>query len=123
MPNPRRTGKQVALVDDAGALAVWLRRHTIVTHASPTPDEKENDANASRRGERWPFSRPLAVAEVPPEGLETSIRADAKECAALARNNLVAVARLEANFRIGREGAEGLKVSGELRAACAKPAS
>jgi hypothetical protein len=64
-----------------------------------------------------PFSRPLLVAEVPPEGLETSIRADSKECAALATmNGLVAVTRLEASFRIEREGAERYKVTGEVRA-------
>ena len=64
-----------------------------------------------------PFSRPLAVAEVSPEGLETAIRANAEECAALAKaNGLVAVARLEADFRIEREGAESFAVSGELRA-------
>lgn len=64
-----------------------------------------------------PFSRPLAVAEVPPEGFEVSIRADAKECAALARaNDLAALTRLEANFEVQREGPQGVKVAGELRA-------
>lgn len=64
-----------------------------------------------------PFSHPLAVADVPSEGLEIAIRASAEERGLLAQaNGLVAIGRLEADFRIEREGAEGLKVSGELRA-------
>jgi hypothetical protein len=64
-----------------------------------------------------PFSRPLSATEVPPEGMETSIRADNQECAALAKiNDLVGIDRLEADFRIEREGAERYKVTGEVRA-------
>lgn len=64
-----------------------------------------------------PFSRPIAVSEIPPEGTDTTIRADEGERAALAKaNNLVSIDRLEAQFRIEREARERFKVTGLLRA-------
>jgi hypothetical protein len=64
-----------------------------------------------------PLSRPLAAAEVPEEGLDVHIAARADECAALAAaDGLAALTRLEADLRVRREGAGGLRVEGELRA-------
>jgi hypothetical protein len=63
------------------------------------------------------FSRPLAAAEVPEEGLDLHIAARPDECAALAaQDGLVAVKRLEADIAVRRRGAGGLTVTGELRA-------
>jgi hypothetical protein len=68
------------------------------------------------RGE-FPFSRPLAVSEIPEEGLNTTIRADETERAALAAaNGLVALTRLEADFRVERGAAGALDVTGTLTA-------
>ena len=64
-----------------------------------------------------PFSRPLMVSAVPPEGLDVTLSPDATERAALARENgLVAVHELEARLRVARGGAEGLEVAGHLHA-------
>ncbi|PWB82394.1 MAG: hypothetical protein C3F11_12195 [Methylocystaceae bacterium] len=64
-----------------------------------------------------PFSRPLAAADVPENGLDVSIAAEAGERAALARaDGLNALSRLEADLHVAREGAGGLRVTGELRA-------
>jgi hypothetical protein len=70
-----------------------------------------------------PFSRPLAVSEVPEEGLKTTIRADEKECAALAAvNGLVALTRLEADLQVKKESAGAVSVTGaftaDLRQTC-----
>lgn len=64
-----------------------------------------------------PFSRPLAAVDVPENGLEVSIAAQPEERAALARvDGLQALSRLEADLQVAREGAGGLRVTGELRA-------
>lgn len=64
-----------------------------------------------------PLSRPLALTEVPPEGLDIDIRATPAECAALARlNGLPAVHSFEAALRARRWRGEGLEVKGEIRA-------
>lgn len=64
-----------------------------------------------------PFSRPLAVIDVPELGLEVSIAATAREREALAEaDGLQALSRLEADLRVAREGVGGLRVTGELRA-------
>jgi uncharacterized metal-binding protein YceD (DUF177 family) len=64
-----------------------------------------------------PFSRPLLASNVPPEGLEATLRPNETECAALARDNgLVALKDLEARLRITRRGADGLVVKGAVRA-------
>ncbi|MBI1867467.1 MAG: DUF177 domain-containing protein [Methylocystis sp.] len=63
------------------------------------------------------FSRPLAVADVPENGLEISIDATAEERAALAKAlGLLGLSRLEADLRIDRDGGGELKVAGQLRA-------
>jgi uncharacterized metal-binding protein YceD (DUF177 family) len=63
------------------------------------------------------FSRPLAAAEVPEEGLDLHVAARPDECAALAaQDGLVALSRLEADLAVRRRGAGGLAVTGELRA-------
>jgi hypothetical protein len=64
-----------------------------------------------------PFSRPLAVSEVPVDGLKITIRAEEKERAAIASaNGLIALTRLEADFRVQRESAEGIALTGTLTA-------
>jgi len=64
-----------------------------------------------------PFSRPLQAAAVPAEGLDVVLQPNAGECAALAReNDLRALTGLEARLHVARRGAEGLEVSGHLRA-------
>lgn len=68
-------------------------------------------------GGKPPFSRPLTLTEVPPEGLEIKIVATEAERAALARiNDLPAVLSLEAALRARRWRGDGLEVTGELRA-------
>ncbi len=64
-----------------------------------------------------PFSRPLQVAAVPVEGLDVVVQPNAEECEALAQeNDLRALTALEARLHVARSGAEGLEVSGHLRA-------
>lgn len=64
-----------------------------------------------------PLSRPLAAAEVPPEGLDVDIVASGEERDALARlNALAAVLGLSATLRVRRWRGDGLEVLGELRA-------
>ncbi|MBG0810960.1 DUF177 domain-containing protein [Methylosinus sp. H3A] len=66
---------------------------------------------------KTPFSRPLAAVDVPEDGLERSIAAEAKERAALAEaDGLPALNRLEAKLLVTREGRDGLRVTGELSA-------
>jgi hypothetical protein len=63
------------------------------------------------------LSRSLAVAEVPPEGLEIEIVASKAECAALAElNGISAILALSAHLRARRWRGEGLEITGELRA-------
>jgi hypothetical protein len=69
------------------------------------------------KGRDAEFSRPLAAAEVPEEGLDVHVAARADECLALAAaDGLTALTRLEADLRVRRESAGGLRVEGELRA-------
>lgn len=64
-----------------------------------------------------PVSRPLAVADVPPEGLETEIVASEAERDALAAlNGLPAVLSLSARLDVRRWRGDGLEVTGDLRA-------
>ena len=64
-----------------------------------------------------PFSRPFAVSELRDTGHEIAITARPDERAELARiDGLVALSRLEADFRITRRGRIGLNVAGEVRA-------
>jgi hypothetical protein len=64
-----------------------------------------------------PFSRPLAAADVPPEGLDHVVTANEAERAAAARaNGLPALSRLDARLRIARSGSGGLQVEGEVSA-------
>lgn len=64
-----------------------------------------------------PLSRPVAVAEVPPEGLEMEIVATAAERAALAAlNGLPEISAFAATLRLRRWRGDGLEVTGELRA-------
>lgn len=66
---------------------------------------------------RPPLSRRLALAEVPPEGLDIDVSATKAECAALASNNAIpAVHALRAELRAQRWRGDGLKIDGELRA-------
>ena len=64
-----------------------------------------------------PFSRPFAVSSLRNQGSQIAITASAKECAALAQEDgLVAILRLEADFRARRDGRTGIAISGEVRA-------
>jgi hypothetical protein len=64
-----------------------------------------------------PLSRPLTLAEVPPEGLEIEIVASAAERAALAKlNDIPAVLSLTARLRVRRWRGEGLEATGTLLA-------
>jgi hypothetical protein len=64
-----------------------------------------------------PLSRPFQAAAATPDGVAVAIRANNDERAALARaNSLAAVESFEADLRVARWGAEGLDVSGVLRA-------
>lgn len=64
-----------------------------------------------------PLSRRLALADVPPEGLDVDISATPAECASLASHNaLPAVHSLHAKLRAQRQRSDGLKIDGELRA-------
>lgn len=64
-----------------------------------------------------PLSRPLALADVPPEGLDVDISATPAECAALGRlNALPAVHSLTAALQARRWRGDGLEIDGELRA-------
>jgi hypothetical protein len=63
------------------------------------------------------FERPLRTAEVPPEGLEINLVANAAERDSLARlNALVAIPALAAQLRVRRWRGDGLEVEGEVRA-------
>lgn len=63
-----------------------------------------------------PFSRPVRVEPLPKDGLEQRIEADESERAALAKlNNLAAISRLSAKFRITKQR-RGVRVEGELTA-------
>ncbi len=78
--------------------------------------EKRNAGEGSAPGAP-PLSRPLLVAEIPPDGLEIQIDASGAERDALARlNALPAVLSLSATLRARRWRGEGLEISGELRA-------
>lgn len=64
-----------------------------------------------------PFSRPFAVSELRDTGHEIAITARPDERQALAAiDGLVAISRLEADFRIARRGRIGLSVAGRVRA-------
>ncbi|GAC1336420.1 MAG: DUF177 domain-containing protein [Beijerinckiaceae bacterium] len=64
-----------------------------------------------------PFSRPLAVDEVPPEGLDLMVSATEAERQALAaQDGLAGLAKLEGALHIAPWGKAGLAVSGEMRA-------
>ncbi len=62
-----------------------------------------------------PLSRPLVVAQTPPEGLDMAISADARERATIAAAiGVPALDRLEARLEITRLGPDGLMVRGEV---------
>ncbi|MCX7899960.1 MAG: DUF177 domain-containing protein [Methylocystis sp.] len=64
-----------------------------------------------------PLSRRLALADIPPDGLEIEIVATPSERAALAAlNALPDVASFEAKLRAQRWRGDGLEVEGEIRA-------
>jgi len=63
------------------------------------------------------WSSPLAVSDVPAQGLDVTLVADEKVRARLAKaNNLAGLASAEAELHVARRGREGLQVTGELRA-------
>lgn len=69
------------------------------------------------QGDETPLSRPVTLAEVPPEGLEIEIVATEAERAALARlNDIPAVLSLTARLRVRRWRRDGLEATGALEA-------
>jgi hypothetical protein len=69
------------------------------------------------RSEPVDLSWPLEVGDIPPKGLEVTIRAEEAACRALARRGgLVAVESLTADFSVRKAEASKVAVSGVLRA-------
>ena len=63
------------------------------------------------------FSHPVAVAEIPEQGVDVSLSADAATRAALAKaDRLVGIAMLEADFHVARQGLARFNVTGTVRA-------
>ncbi len=79
-----------------------------------------NDISANDRGSREgaapaELSRPVTVADIPPEGREVEITASAEEAAALARRfDLIAVDRLTARVRLRTTMTGEIEVTGDL---------
>jgi hypothetical protein len=66
---------------------------------------------------RSAFSRPLAIQEVPPEGLDVTISAtEAERQAVAADDGLQGLAKLEASLHVAPSPGGGLAVTGEMRA-------
>jgi uncharacterized metal-binding protein YceD (DUF177 family) len=64
-----------------------------------------------------PFSRPVRVDALPADGVTQTIVADADERAALAAlNHLPAIAKLTASFTLRRNGRDGARATGAVRA-------
>lgn len=64
-----------------------------------------------------PLSRPLALTEVPADGLEIEIVATPRECAALARfNDVPEVVSCVAKLRARRWRGDGLEINGDIAA-------
>jgi Large ribosomal RNA subunit accumulation protein YceD len=64
-----------------------------------------------------PFSRPLEVENLQERGLMVTVEADRGECERLAKEiGIAAIAQLRADFKVQREGAFGVHLSGEMRA-------
>jgi hypothetical protein len=64
-----------------------------------------------------PWSRRIALADVPEEGLHVTLEADSTVRATLARTaNLRELPQLEASFDLRRKGRDGLHVTGEVSA-------
>lgn len=69
------------------------------------------------KGGEQPLSRPVTLAEVPPEGLDVEIVATEAEREALARlNDIPAVLSLAARLRVRRWRGDGLEATGALAA-------
>jgi hypothetical protein len=63
------------------------------------------------------FSHPVRVDEIPEQGVDVSLSADAPTRAALAKaDGLVAVAALDADFHVARQGLSQFNVTGTVRA-------
>lgn len=97
-----------------------MRRRTYLSNkaASPIAPGDFKTMDESHHSRMAPaLSRPLAVTEVPPEGLDIEIVATESECAELAKlNALPAIQSLTATLRARRWRGAGLEVAGELRA-------
>jgi len=97
-----------------GAAPIYI--YTALADATAS-EEKERRMSDDLQLPKTPFSRPLAAVDVPEDGLELAIAADAKERAALAEaDGLPALNRLEAKLRVTPAGRGGLRVTGELAA-------
>ena len=63
------------------------------------------------------FSHPVLVDEVPEQGLDVTLSADAPALAALAKaDGLAAIAALDADFHVARQGLSRFNVTGTVRA-------
>ncbi|WP_332116837.1 DUF177 domain-containing protein [Azorhizobium caulinodans] len=64
-----------------------------------------------------PYSQILAVADIPPQGLELTLKPDADVCAAMARHlDIPAVSEVVAKLRLTQEKADGARVTGRVSA-------
>ncbi|MCB1542619.1 MAG: DUF177 domain-containing protein, partial [Rhodoblastus sp.] len=74
-------------------------------------------SRAENQRETPAWSAPLVVGEVPPQGADVVLEADASERDRLAQlNGLVALSSAAATLHATRRGREGLHVTGEVRA-------
>jgi hypothetical protein len=107
---------EIALIcgEVGAARASWRLEREIWDLSMASGKKSETDARPTAPP---PFSRPVAVASVPAEGLDLVLRPNDAERAALAQENgLCALDALEARLHLSRIGAEGLAVSGVVRA-------
>lgn len=73
--------------------------------------------NRSEREDERPWSAVVVVSEVPPQGVDLELLADAATRRRLAAaNGLVDLTFAQARLRLAHRGREGLRVTGELRA-------
>ncbi len=74
-------------------------------------------SKAEHQREAPAWSSPLAISEIPPQGADVTLEADAAQRAALARlNGLDGLASATAKLHVAPRGRERLHVTGEVRA-------
>jgi hypothetical protein len=101
----------------AGATMLILVSRSEYMFADRTCRKEKATMTQHGEGGKTPLSRPVTLAEVPPEGLDIEIVANEAERAALARaNDIPAVLSLEARLRVRRWRSDGLEATGTLAA-------